>query len=493
VQIPENEIFAEIERQNKNFSLMIALLSLVMLCLAYVLISKFINSPIKRLTADVAQLALGNLDMRIEVSSKDEVGSLATAFNKMTADLKKSVEETTRERAEKERIAAELNVAAKIQSSMLPCIFPPFPDREEFDIYASMDPAKEVGGDFYDFYLVDKNNLAIVIADVSGKGIPAALFMVITKTLIRNCSSCKSPKGILEIVNNKLCENNEAGMFVTVFMGVYNIPSGKFTYVNAGHNPPLVKKRGKDFEFLRTKPCRLLGWMKDNVYREEELFLETEDALYLYTDGVTEAMNPEEDFFSEPRLLTALNKYRDYRPKELLSVMTKELGDFTKDSEQSDDITMLAVKVNAYGVEKAVEKELIVAAKLDKLEEVINFVNNAIGCADCLTELQNQIDVAVEEVFVNIASYAYEGETGNVTLKVALEKDKFHIRFEDSGKAYNPLKQPDPPLDQPLMEREIGGLGVFLVKKIMDKIEYSRIDNKNVLTMSKKIKDASAL
>jgi sigma-B regulation protein RsbU (phosphoserine phosphatase) len=209
VQVPANEIFAEVEIQNELFSIIIICFSMAMLFIAFMLISALINQPLKRLTQSVSQLSLGNLDVRIEVATNDELGLLAQTFNKMATNLKESIDAHAREHAEKERIGAELNVATQIQASMLPCIFPAFPHRPEFDIYASMQPAKEVGGDFYDFFLVNDNTLAVVMADVSGKGVPAALFMVITKTLIKNNAQYgKSPNEVFEIVNNLLCENN---------------------------------------------------------------------------------------------------------------------------------------------------------------------------------------------------------------------------------------------------------------------------------------------
>ena len=348
IKIPENEIFADIESQNQRFSLIIAFSSAVMLCLVYILISKLINAPIQRLISEVAQLAVGNLDKRVEVTSKDELGLLARAFNKMTADLKESIEAYTNEHTEKERISTELNIAARIQKQLLPSIFPPFPDRREFDIYASMLPAKEVGGDFYDFFFIDEDNLAVVIADVSGKGVPAALFMVTAKTLIKNCvSSGNSPAEVFESVNNTLCENNDAGMFVTAFMGYYNLANGSFVYVNAGHNPPLIKKSAGDYNVLKTKPCLVLGCMEDMVYSEDEVIFEPGDSIYMYTDGVTEAMNIDKDFFSEPRLLELLNKCRDYEPQSLLSAIQQEVNIFRGSAEQADDITMLALKVNS--------------------------------------------------------------------------------------------------------------------------------------------------
>jgi serine phosphatase RsbU (regulator of sigma subunit)/anti-sigma regulatory factor (Ser/Thr protein kinase) len=490
VQIPENEIFAEVESQNSRFSLAIAFSSVIMLCLAFILITKLINAPIKRLTNDISRLALGNLDTRIEVSSNDELGLLAGAFNKMKTDLKESIEAYTRVHTEKERIATELQVAADIQTSMLPCIFPPFPDRTEFNIFASMNPAKEVGGDFYDFYFTNENTLAVVIGDVSGKGIPAALFMVITRTLIRNCSSCKSPKGIFEIVNNKLCETNETGMFVTAFMGFYNIPTGKFVYVNAGHNPPLVKKRGKEFEFLNTKPCLILGWMEDTLYTEHEIMLEPGDTLFLYTDGVTEAMNEDKELFSEPRLLDTLKKYRDYKPKELLSTIKLEIENFADGAEQADDITMLGLRIDRYSKSDYMlepdTKELTVEAGVDKLDDVLNFVNTELERNNCPPELQKEIEVAVDEVFSNIVNYAYKPATGKAVIGIAAGNE-VTLRFEDSGKPYNPLEEAAPDLSKPLMEREIGGLGVFLVKKFMDTVNYTRRGDKNVFVMKKRI------
>jgi sigma-B regulation protein RsbU (phosphoserine phosphatase) len=491
IQIPSTEIFDEIEEENTRFSVLIALLSAAMLCLVYYVISKLINVPIKRLTLDVSRLALGNLDTRIEINSKDELGLLAQTFNKMTSDLKISIEENARERVEKERIEAELNVAAEIQASMLPGIFPPFPNRTEFDLYASMLPAREVGGDFYDFYFIDKDNLAVVIADVSGKGVPAALFMVIAKTLIKDYSPSKSPKNVFESVNKKMCEGNEADMFVTAFMGIYNIPGSKFTYVNAGHNPPLIKKHGSGYEFLETEPCFVLAWMKNAQYIEKEIVLNPGDVLYLYTDGVTEAMNKDRELFSERRLLEALNANRDSQPQALLSAIKREVDNFADGTEQADDITMLALKVNSITghceeVPENAVKKLEIKASLENLNTVLDFVNKELQQRGCPSGIRGEIDIAVEEIFVNIANYAYVPDTGTIIILISVV-NKMVIRFEDMGRPYNPLEQAIPDLNIPPMERESGGLGVFLVKKLMDSVEYSHVENKNILVITKAI------
>lgn len=350
IQIPVQEIFAEIEKRNNLFTALIAGTSLALLALTAYLLSLLLGRPLRKLTSGVADLGGGNLDQQITLASKDEFGTLAAAFNKMTVDLKASIEQNVKERAEKERIGAELNVATQIQSSMLPCLFPAFPDRAEFDIYASMQPAKEVGGDFYDFFLLDQNTLAVVIADVSGKGVPAALFMVITKTLIKNNAQYgRSPKEVFETVNNLLNENNDAGMFVTAILGYLDIPSGRFRYVNAGHNLPLVKRGagspgGKRFDWLKEKTGFVLAGMEDICYKQNEIILEAGDELFFYTDGVTEAVNSENSLFGDPRLLETVNNHLDLPLREFCLSIKQEIDKFAQKAEQADDITMLVLQ-----------------------------------------------------------------------------------------------------------------------------------------------------
>ncbi|MCL2069541.1 MAG: SpoIIE family protein phosphatase [Treponema sp.] len=490
VYAPVDEIFAETEHLNRRFTLALTFISAAILCFAYFLISKIIYMPIKKLTSSVAQISLGNLDIRAEEASNDELGMLARAFNKMTSDLQSSIEAYTREHAEKERIDAELGIAAGIQASMLPCVFPPFPNRDEFDIYAAMHPAKEVGGDFYDFFFVDKNTLAVVIADVSGKGVGAALFMVIAKTLIKNNSGGgKSPAEVFSSVNRMLCDNNEASMFVTALIGYYKISRGKFVFVNAGHNPPLLKKANSEYEFLRTKPCPVLGWKENSVYIEEEISFQSGDTIYLYTDGVTEAMDSDGDFFSEARLLDALARANDYHPTELLDAIKQEIDSFAGGAEQADDITMLALEARQHGapgVKAQARKELHLAAVIENLDKTIDFVNAELKRHNCPQNIQNDINIAVEEAFTNIVNYAYE-TSGNISIYLEIQDKKAVISLEDSGKAQNPLEQATPDLDKPLLERQIGGLGIYFIKKLMDNVTYTHQNGKNLLTMVKKI------
>jgi serine phosphatase RsbU (regulator of sigma subunit) len=254
------------------------------------------------------------------------------------------------ESAEKERIKSELMIAAKIQNSMLPGVAPPFSNRPEFDIYALMDPAKEVGGDFYDFFYIDENRLCVVIADVSGKGIPAALFMANSKTQLKNTvQQGAALTDALEAVNNILCEGNDECMFVTVFFGVLDIPTGRFSYVNGGHDVPLIKRQNGSFEWLETRPGLMPGFMSGTTYEQDEIMLQKGDTLFLYTDGVTEAENPEKTLLTEERLKTMINEREYNSSKDLLTVIRDKVAQFADGAEQSDDITMLALRIPGAG------------------------------------------------------------------------------------------------------------------------------------------------
>lgn len=246
--------------------------------------------------------------------------------------------------SEKEKIGAELNVATQIQTDILPTIFPAFPDRNEFDIYATMNPAKEVGGDFYDFFLVDEDHLALVMADVSGKGVPAALFMVIAKTLIKNRAQMGGgPADILSYVNEQLCEGNEAELFVTVWLGILEISTGKGVAANAGHEHPVIKRKDGEYELVVYKHSPAVAVMEGIRFREHEFELYPGDSLYVYTDGVPEAINDKEEFFGTDRMLAALNQNQDASPEELLHAVEKEIDNFVGDAQQFDDITMLGL------------------------------------------------------------------------------------------------------------------------------------------------------
>jgi sigma-B regulation protein RsbU (phosphoserine phosphatase) len=282
-------------------------------------------------------------EMSDEYKSGDEIEVLAKSFADLSNRTREYMEENLRITAEKERIGAELNVATRIQADMLPQIFPAFPERKDFDLYASMDPAKEVGGDFYDFFLIDEDHLAMVLADVSGKGVPAALFMVVAKTLIKNRAKMGgSPAEILSDVNRELSESNTSGLFVTVWMAILQLSTGKGMAANAGHEHPALRHKDGDFVLVEYKHSPPLGLLEEVPVFEHVFQLEKGDVLFVYTDGVTEATQKGKKMFGVQRMLAALNQKRGAAPKEVLEHMTEQIVGFVGEADQFDDITMLS-------------------------------------------------------------------------------------------------------------------------------------------------------
>lgn len=355
VDISMNEIMQDRARFLVTLACVLGAITLLSIALAYYLIRKSIIAPLLSLTAattafirdkDEEEKGISKI-AQLNIKTNDEIEMLAGSVKQMEQDINQYIENLKKVTAEKERIGAELNVARSIQASMLPCIFPPFPERKEFDIYASMNPAKEVGGDFYDFFLVDETHLAMVMADVSGKGVPAALFMVIAKTLIKNYAQLiKEPEAVFTKTNQQLCENNDEGMFVTAFMGILDLETGMLSFVNAGHNAPLIRRAGGDFEWLKMRRGFVLAGMETTVFKTEQIQLAKDDILFAYTDGVTEAMNVKYELFSDQRLLETINCTKGMAVEEMLCYVKTEVVNFVNGAEQADDITMLGFRLN---------------------------------------------------------------------------------------------------------------------------------------------------
>lgn len=352
IDVSMDDIMKNRQEFLQNLCLVLVGITIVICLLILAGINRILLVPVKSLSQAAAlfvkdkestkktQTAISQLD----IHTGDEIEELSEAIKTMEMEINDYIDHLTEVTAEKERMGAELNIATQIQASMLPCIFPAFPDRNEFDIYASMDPAKEVGGDFYDFFLIDEDHIALVMADVSGKGVPAALFMVIAKTLLKNTAqSGISPKEVLSQVNTQLCENNEAEMFVTVWLGVMQISTGHMVCANAGHEYPAIRRVGGQYELLHDKHGFVLAGMEGSRYREYEITLEKGDSLFVYTDGVPEATNAENELFGTDRMLEALNQNPDAASEEVIREMQKAMEVFVKQAPQFDDITMLSM------------------------------------------------------------------------------------------------------------------------------------------------------
>jgi phosphoserine phosphatase RsbU/P len=344
VVYPKSELFAEVTELHRIIG-GVAVAGVILLASMSFLVARSIAGPLRRLARVTTKVAEGNLDIDLPVSARrDEVGQLWQAFGQMTEDLKKHIEELTRTTAAKERVESELSIAAQIQRSMLPSVFPAFPGRDEFDIHALMRPARAVGGDFYDFLLVDDRHLFVAVGDVSGKGMPAALFMSVTKYLVEAAvGEGSAPDEILRRVNVQLVRNNESCMFVTAFVGILNLEDGEFVYANAGHNPPLLLRPGRDMEFLERPGGPVLGILDDGAFSMSRIVLSPGAMLILYSDGVTEAFNVEDEAFSDKRLCQAMSSAGDKSAKEAAEMLLHGIDSFCAGAPQADDITIVTL------------------------------------------------------------------------------------------------------------------------------------------------------
>ena len=375
----------------------------------------------------------------------------------------------------REQEAKELKMATEIQLSALPSVFPPFPDETSFDIYANMKTAREVGGDFYDFYFSGPRTITFVIADVSGKGVPAAMFMMRAKTLLKSAAQTSKPLAeVVTDVNDALCEGNEANMFVTAWIGQMDITTGLVTYVNAGHNPPVARRGGK-VAFLTDRPGLVLGAMAGIPYRSQELQLAPGDALYLYTDGINEQPNARDELFGSERMLEVLNG-ADYHQKELLERMLAAVAAFAGDVEQADDCTQLAIRFR--GASQTVGYAY--HPTRDDLAKATGDLEAALE--DVPMKERMKLMIAADEIFANIVKYS---EANDWTLEIDHERHPNRIRlvFTDDGKPFDPLRQRDPDTTLDAADRKIGGLGILIVKKTMSPVTYARKDGRNVLTV----------
>ncbi len=328
---------------------LIIMMSVLLLITVIVInrVTAFLMRPLQSLNKGVGKVAKGDLTYRIELKRTDEIGDLARAFNKMSSDLNQYIENLQKTTAAKERIQSELKLGKDIQKRMLPHVFPAFPSRDEFDIFAVMEPAKEVAGDFYDFFFIDKDNFCIVISDVSGKGVPSALFMVIAKTLLQaEAQRGYAIKDVLFNVNNALTRNNETSMFATLFCGVVNLKTGELRMVNAGHNPPIIGNSKDGYKFIELNHNIALGVLDDFEFTAGEMQLNPGDRIVLYTDGITEAFNPNGEVFSEERLMSTIVASGNANNMQLIQQIQQEIKNFALDAEQSDDITILAITYN---------------------------------------------------------------------------------------------------------------------------------------------------
>jgi sigma-B regulation protein RsbU (phosphoserine phosphatase) len=482
--VPSTAVFASRDSTVTWVSVTAFVLLATIYVLAARLLGKDVISPIDRTNESLAKITSGNLEETVNEAGTREFASLSAGINETVGALRGLIDEAER------RNERDLAVAKEIQESALPRTFPPYPEIDAFDIFAAMSTAKEVGGDFYDFFLVDDGTLGFLIADVSGKGIPGALFMMAAKTEIENyLSTGMEPAEAIASANRKLCANNDAGMFVTVWAATLDWKTGKLTYVNAGHNYPLLRHgNGGSWEWVKKKCGLFLGTFETAKYRQETLYIKPGDELLLYTDGVNEAFGTNGEEYGNDRLEAFLDAHADMHPRELVRSLRSDVARWADGAEQSDDITMLCLE---YGVAPEVTGTRTVPATLEHLGEVNALIVEELEQRLCPVGVLHKVEIALEELFVNVCNYAYASsnleEPGEVTVSYAYGTDPSSITVElrDKGVPFDPLRRDDPMKPSSIQEAKVGGLGIYMVKRTMDDIAYMRDGDENVVVFRK--------
>ena len=389
---------------------------------------------------------------------------------------------------EKERLEEGLKLAHDIQMSMLPKTFPPFPERRDLDIFAAITPAKKVGGDFYDFFFLDENRLCFAIGDVSGKGVPAALFMAVVKTLFKAIAGrVQNPAEILSTVNREICRDNDSQMFTTLFCGILDTRTGEIRYSNGGHNPPYHLSRAGVQQVPKTGG-RVLGLLEETTYAGSRLVLGPGETLLLYTDGVTEALDPAEQFFSERRLESILTQINFASAREQIEHLTREITLFAAGAEQADDITTLAIRFLGAAGSNNGELQFTLKNRIAEIAALGERLGEFAAVHQLTPNVLHDLNLALEEAVTNIISHGYSDHREHeILVCIRVESGAVIAELKDDARPFNPLTAPEADATKPLDERTAGGLGIHLMRKLMDGIEYQRLEDGNLLIMKKNL------
>ncbi len=487
---PEAKIM---EGPNKLQAHMLFILSLMLVLISAILflVIRAQVWPLRQLADATRNVAHGQFDIKLpNITTHDEIRHLRDSFEQMQGSLANYIVELQETTSSKAMIENELHVASSIQMSMLPKKFPPYPERDDIDIYGSLVPAKAVGGDLYDFYIRDEK-LFFCIGDVSGKGVPASLVMAVTKSLFRTISAREArPELILSQVNDTLSDDNDSLMFVTLFIGVLDLPSGRLRYSNAGHDAPLLIGSG-----VGTLPCDSnvpAGVMPGWKYSAQEVLIYPQTTIFLYTDGLTEAENIDHQQFGKKRVVnrtTELLAEKDYTPHKLIDGIHESVVSFVDGAEQSDDMTMLAIQYTKQAHEELIRRSITLPNNIETVPELAQFVEEMCEAAGFDSSETMMLNLAMEEAVVNVMSYAYPlGTHGDILVEATMNDVRLKFIITDSGKPFDPTAKADTDISLPAEDRPIGGLGIHLVRQIMDSINYERLSGKNVLTLRKQLK-----
>ena len=486
---PEQDVFGGFDRL-RHAVMNIVVAGLILMLFFFMRIIGRELSPLRRLAREAEAIAAGQFDATLpDLKRSDEIGQLSNSFAGMQQSLVRYISELRDTTAQKASIERDVHIASGIQMGMLPKDFPTYPDRNDVQLYASLTPAKEVGGDLFDFFFRD-DKLFFCIGDVSGKGIPASLVMAVTKAVFRSVAARETmPHNIVTTMNRTMAEMNESNMFVTLFAGVLDLATGQLLYCNAGHDAPMLIGAG-----LGTLTCDSnipLGFMKSWEYTLQEAHIFTDTTIFLFTDGLTEAMDADKEQFRIERVEEVAQKAlrnRQLEPKVFIGLMSDAVHRFVGDAEQSDDLTMMAIQYLKKNEGVTIHKTINLTNDTNEVPRLNDAVTELCQQAGCPTELTMQLKLAVEEAVVNVMAYAYpKGTKGNVTFEFQASDMMLKFTIIDNGKSFDPTAHPQTDTTLPAHERQIGGLGIHLVRQIMDNVAYQRIDGLNVLTLTKHI------
>ena len=488
---PESDIFGGFDRLRHTVDAIVAVGLLMMLYFFIRIITRELN-PLRRLAEEAETIASGQFDAKLPNFRRiDEIGQLSHSFGNMQQSLVKYIDELKDTTSQKASIERDIRIASAIQKGMLPEKFPSKTDRDDVQIYASLTPAKDVGGDLFDFYFRDEK-LFFCIGDVAGKGVPASLFMAVTRAVFRTVSVRESmPDRIMATMNKIIAEMNKNSMFVTLFVGVLDLPTGHLYYCNAGHDAPLLIGAG-----VGMLPCDSnipVGFKPSWKYTLQEAQVFTGTTIFLFTDGLTEAMDANQSQFQMERVTDvatqALAK-QHLEPQQLISEMTEAVHQFVGNAEQSDDLTMMAIQYIRQQRDVKLRKSLVLPNDTSEVPRLNDFVAEVCEAVGLESIVAMQVKLAIEEAVVNVMKYAYpQGTRGDVTIEAVSNDVRLKFTIIDSGKPFDPTVLPEVDTTLPAKDRRIGGLGIHIVRQFMDSINYERSGNLNILTIRKNLTD----
>lgn len=486
IVIPREDVFSDLYRINLLL-IIIVCFGLIALLLISTKIVNNLTNPLKRFANSARAIAHGDFKAPLpNIRSNDEMKEMHDSFSYMQSELNNYIANLKQTTSAKEKIESELRIARNIQMGMIPKTFPPFPSCREIDLYAALNPAKEVGGDLYDFFM-NGDKLYFAIGDVSGKGVPASLLMAVTRSLFHSVAAKANPSDVMRSLNSSISENNESSMFVTLLIGVLDVKTGFLQYCNAGHTTPIFVAPDGTCSWLEVIPNIPVGVMENFPYRMQSCNLPDSSALIFYTDGVTEAENDKKELYGEKRLMETVKRNAGASSRMMTEAILSDINLHIKDNEHSDDIALLVIDYNKRHGEDM--QTLVISNKIEELNKVAQFIEQLGEQMSLSPSLVMNLNLAMEEAVSNVILYAYPEQQSDKQIEVTVSRngDKLILTVTDDGSAFDLMMKEDPDIDLPAEERPIGGLGIFLIKKIMDEVEYRRMNGNNILTLVKKI------